>query len=134
LSDLVTETDVELETDLPETLPEIELDADRISQVINNLVKNAIRHTESGEVRISPEERPEDIVVKISDTGTGIPEEKLKHVFDRFYRADSARSGKGGSGLGLSIAKELVEAHGGEIWINSEPGKGTTVSFSLPKT
>ncbi len=134
LSDLVTETNVELKTDLPETLPEIELDADRISQVINNLVKNAIRHTESGEVRISLEERPEDIVVKISDTGAGIPEEKLEHVFDRFYRADSARSGKDGSGLGLSIAKELVEAHDGEIWIDSEPGKGTTVSFSLPKT
>ncbi|KXB06758.1 hypothetical protein AKJ52_01675 [candidate division MSBL1 archaeon SCGC-AAA382C18] len=103
-------------------------------QVINNLVENGLRHTESGEVRISLEERPEDIVVKIADTGEGIPEEKLEHVFDRFYRADSSRSGEGGTGLGLSIAKELVEAHGGEIWIDSEPKKGTTVSFSLPKT
>lgn len=134
LSDHAAETDVELKTDLPEALPEIELDADRISQVINNLVKNAIRHTGPGEVRISLEEGPEDIVVKIADTGEGIPEEKLEHVFDRFYRVDSSRAGEGGSGLGLSIAKELVEAHGGEIWIDSEPGKGTTVGFSLPKT
>ncbi|MCF7890180.1 HAMP domain-containing protein [Candidatus Bipolaricaulota bacterium] len=133
LSDLTAESDVELKTDLPEAVPETELDADRILQVINNLVKNAISHTESGEVRISLEEQPEDIVMKITDTGEGIPEDKLEHVFDRFYRVDSSRSGEGGSGLGLSIAKELVRAHGGEIWINSEPGNGTTVSFSLPK-
>jgi signal transduction histidine kinase len=134
LSDHAAETDVDLKTDLPEALPKIDLDADRISQVINNLVKNAIRHTGPGEVQLSLEERPEDIVVKISDTGEGIPEEKLEHVFDRFYRVESSRSGEGGSGLGLSIAKELVEAHGGKIWIDSEPGKGTTVSFSLSKT
>ncbi len=112
LSDLAAESDVELKTDLPEAMPEIELDADRILQVINNLVKNAISHTESEEVRISLEEQPEDIVVKIADTGEGIPEDKLEHVFDRFYRVDSSRSGEGGSGLGLSIAKELVRAHG----------------------
>jgi len=133
LSELSPEADLELTTDLPEALPEIELDVDRISQVINNLVKNAISHTESGEVRISLKERPEEVLVKIADTGEGIPEDKLEHVFDRFYRADNSRSGEGGTGLGLSIAKELVRAHGGEIWIDSEPGKGTTVSFSLPK-
>ncbi len=133
LSDAGKESGVKLETDLPESLPEIDLDADRISQVINNLVKNAFRHTENGEVRISLEDRPEEIGVEVSDTGEGIPAEKLDLVFDRFYRADSSRSAGDSTGLGLSIAKELVEAHGGELWIDSEFGEGTTVGFSLPK-
>ncbi|MBS3787212.1 HAMP domain-containing protein [Candidatus Bipolaricaulota bacterium] len=124
---------VKLKTDLPDSLPEIHLDADRVSQVINNIVKNALHHTETGEVRIYLEDRPEEIEVKVSDTGRGIPAEKLDHVFDRFYRSDSSRSTRDSTGLGLSIAKELVEAHGGAIWIDSEVGQGTTVGFSLPK-
>lgn len=133
LSEYNKKSGVELRTDLPDSLPEIDLDADRISQVINNIVKNALRHTEAGEVRISLEDRPEEVAVEVSDTGEGIPAEKLDHVFDRFYRADSSRSKRGSTGLGLSIAKELVEAHGGEICISSEVGEGTTVGFSLPK-
>jgi len=133
LAELGAESGVKLKTNLPETLQEVHIDANRISQVINNLVKNAFRHTKEGMVQINLEERPEKLVVEVSDTGEGIPSDKLNHVFDRFYRADSSRSADGGSGLGLSIAKELVEAHGGEIWIDSEQGKGTTVGFSLPK-
>lgn len=125
---------IKLELDLPESMTELNLDGDRISQVLNNIVRNAIQHTkEDGRVTISASERQKDVVVKVTDTGEGIPEEKLDHVFDRFYRADSSRSTEGGSGLGLSIAKELVEAHGGKIQIDSEVGKGTTLSFSLPK-
>ncbi len=133
LSEVSKESGVKLRTNLPDSLPEIDLDPDRVSQVINNIVKNAFRHTETGEVRISLEDRPEEVALEVSDTGEGIPAERLDHVFDRFYRADSSRSTRSSTGLGLSIAKELVEAHGGEIWINSEVGEGTTVGFSLPK-
>ncbi len=125
----------ELRADVPESLPELTIDADRILQVVNNLVKNAIRHTEEGgEITITAEERPDLVRVIVEDNGEGIPPEKVKHVFDRFYRADSSRSGDGGSGLGLSIAKELVEAHGGEILVDSEVGVGTSVAFTLPKS
>jgi len=134
LAELGEENGIELQIELPKTLPPLRLDGDRIAQVINNLVKNAFRHTETGgEVWIRLEDRSGQAVIEVSDTGEGIPKDKLKHVFDRFYRADSSRSGAGGSGLGLSIAKELVEAHGGKIWIESELGAGTTVGFSLPK-
>ena len=125
---------VNLVIDFPDSLPEISLDSDRIYEVLNNLVKNAIRHTkEGGEVRIRVKERENDVMIEVEDTGEGIPEDKIDHVFDRFYRTDSSRSSEGGSGLGLSISKELVQAHGGEISIESEPGKGTVVSFYLPK-
>ena len=125
---------VVLETDLPASIPELNLDSERISQVLNNLVRNAIQHTARGDkVIIRVEEREDRVLVEVIDTGEGIPKEKLEHVFDRFYRGDSSRSSGGGSGLGLSIAKELAEAHGGDIKIDSEPGEGTMVTFSLPK-
>ena len=123
-----------LRTDLPESISELNLDSDRISQVLTNLVRNGIRHTErGGKVTLRVEEREDRVLVKVHDTGEGITKDRIDHVFDRFYRGDSSRSSEGGSGLGLSIAKELVEAHGGEISIDSEPGKGTVVTFSLPK-
>jgi two-component system phosphate regulon sensor histidine kinase PhoR len=73
----------------------------------------------------------EFVIVSVSDTGVGIPEEELPHVFERFYKADRART-RGGSGLGLAIAKHIVQAHGGSIWAQSEEGQGSTFSFSLP--
>lgn len=135
LQEIAGEEGIELRGETPENFPALNLDADRILQVLNNLIKNAIRHTnEGGEVVIEARDRSADVLVSVVDDGEGIPPEKAKHVFDRFYRADSARSGDGGSGLGLSIAKELVEAHGGEIWIDSEVGAGTTARFTLPKS
>lgn len=125
---------INFEMELPKSLPEIYLDTDRISQVLNNLLKNSLRHTEEGgRVLVRAKERKDDVIIEVNDNGEGIPEDKIDHVFDRFYRGDSSRSSEGGSGLGLSIAKELIQSHGGEIWIDSEPGEGTTVSFSLPK-
>ena len=132
-AELLAESDVKLKIYLPEKLQKIDLDADRISQVMNNLIKNAFLHTKRGEISVNLKDRSEDVLIEVSDTGEGIPSDKLDHVFDRFFRADSSRSSEGRSGLGLSIAKELVEAHGGEIWIDSKSGEGTTVSFSLPK-
>ncbi|MCF7876435.1 HAMP domain-containing protein [Candidatus Bipolaricaulota bacterium] len=127
------EKGVKIKTNLPDNPVDVDVDGDRISQVLNNLVKNALSHTEKGdEVLVNFEEKGKSVLVEVADTGEGIPEEKVDNVFDRFYRADSSRSSGGGSGLGLSIAKELIEAHGGQIWIESEEGEGTKVNFSLP--
>jgi signal transduction histidine kinase len=109
---------------------EVEIDPVRIRQVLENLVSNAIRYTPSGgSVVVSGAIVNQDIVVSVVDTGTGMTEEQRSRMFDRFIKsADS-----GGSGLGLSIAKSLVEAHGGKIWAISTLNGGTTVSFSIPR-
>ena len=107
---------------------------DRIEQVITNLVTNAIKYTpDGGEVKVSAGNIYNSIYIKVKDTGVGIPKEDLGHVFERFYRVDKARSREsGGTGLGLAIAKEIVEAHGGEIKLESEFGKGTLVTVKFP--
>jgi len=133
LEKLANRKEIELKLDLPESVPELELDADRISQVLNNLIKNSLRHTGKGDtITVRVMEKPDQVLTQVIDTGEGVPEDKIDHVFDRFYRGDSSRSSEG-SGLGLTITKELVQSHGGDIWIESEPGEGTLVSFSLPK-
>ncbi|HEX5166189.1 MAG TPA: HAMP domain-containing sensor histidine kinase [Thermomicrobiales bacterium] len=110
-------------------------DGDRIQQVVRSLLDNALKHTSGGQVDVSAGSEGRWAVVTIRDTGSGIPSEALPHIFDRFYRIDTARSrAAGGTGLGLSIAKAIVEAHGGEISITSEPDRGTTVMFRLPVT
>lgn len=110
-------------------------DVDRIEQVLNNLLDNAFRHTpRGGLVRLSSQDLGEEAVqVSVSDTGWGIPADELPHLFERFYRARSqfASNGKG-HGLGLAICREIVRAHGGEIWATSEEGRGTTFAFTLP--
>lgn len=110
-------------------------DYDRMEQVVINLVSNAIKYTpENGRIRIYLSEEKEAIVFKVLDTGDGIAREHLGHIFDRFYRVDKARSREhGGTGLGLSIAKEIVDKHHGSIVIDSELGKGTTVTVIIPK-
>lgn len=109
-------------------------DADRIEQVLTNLIVNAIRHTEEGgEVTLAIAIEEEGLVFKIIDTGSGIPVEDLPFVFERFYKADKARTrGQSGTGLGLAIAKNIVEAHNGEISVQSVYGEGTTFSFVIP--
>jgi signal transduction histidine kinase len=110
---------------------------DKISRVLRNLVENALRYTPAGG-RVELQARPGDgktVLVTIRDTGAGIPPADLSRVFDRFYRGDAARSRAGdtGAGLGLAIAKGVVEAHGGRIWAESEPGQGTAISFQIPR-
>jgi signal transduction histidine kinase len=121
----------------PAGLPELTADPQRIAQVLGNLVGNALRHTPpAGEVAISAaavDAGGPAVVFSVRDTGAGIAPEDLPHIFDRFYRADRSRTrSSGGAGLGLAIARRIVEAHGGRIWAASEPGGGTTVSFALP--
>jgi two-component system, OmpR family, sensor histidine kinase ResE len=111
------------------------LDPDRIEQVLTNLIDNAIRHTsEHGSVLISVASKENGLVIKIQDTGSGIPQEDLPFVFERFYKADKARTrGRAGTGLGLAIVKNIVEAHRGKIQVHSKLGEGTTFSILLPR-
>lgn len=123
---------VTITTDLATDLPTVRADNDRIRQALTNLVHNAIKFNQpGGKVTISTKADSESALVSVSDTGIGISKEDLPHVFERFYKADKARP-RGGSGLGLAIAKHTVQAHGGSIWAQSEEGKGSTFSFSLP--
>jgi signal transduction histidine kinase len=105
---------------------------DKIERVLVNLVTNALRHTPSdGSVAVRVEQHAGDIVVSVEDTGSGLDPEALGRMFERFWRADRARSGAG-TGLGLAIARGLVEAHGGRIWAENRPQGGACVSFTLP--
>lgn len=115
-------------------IPEIEADYGRIEQVVFNLIGNAIKYTpEGGTISVYVGRMYNEVYMKVSDTGIGIPENDLPRIFERFYRVDKARSREmGGTGLGLSIAKEIVEAHSGNISINSKKGEGTDVTVRLP--
>lgn len=110
------------------------IDKDKITQVLDNIISNALKYSpEGGKVRFELLQRENILHVRVSDEGVGIPKSDLPKIFDRFYRVDKARSRKmGGTGLGLAIAKEIIEIHGGEIWADSEEGKGTTITFTLP--
>jgi len=127
---------IALQADLPEDLPLVDVDSQRIGQVLGNLLSNALTHTPSGgKVVIAARAKQLKVEVSVSDTGEGIPPERLPYIFERFYRADRSRSrATGGTGLGLSIAKQLVEAHGGRISVKSQVGQGTTFAFTLPVT
>lgn len=117
-------------------LPRADADPDRIAQVLGNLLDNALRHTQQGgevAVRLAPGARQGEVQVTVRDTGPGIKAEHLPNVFKHFYRADEARSrATGGSGIGLAVVKQLVEAHGGRAWVESPPGQGASFGFVLP--
>jgi two-component system phosphate regulon sensor histidine kinase PhoR len=117
---------------LPVELPQVMVDADRICQVIINLVHNAIKFTAPGGfVTVTARCVHDSVVISVADTGIGIPSADVPRIFERFYKADRARSG-GGTGLGLAIAKHTVQAHNGRIWVESVDGEGSTFSFTLP--
>lgn len=123
---------LEMTMDCPDTLPPVRADAERIDQVLVNLIHNAVKFTPpGGSIHIAAEQRAERVVITVRDTGTGIAAELLPRIFERFYKADRSRSGSG-TGLGLSIARHIVEAHGGQIWAESQQGKGSTFFVSLP--
>lgn len=125
--------DLTLRIEVDETLPDLHVDVGRVEQVLTNLLHNAIKFTPAGgSITISALPREdESIVVKVTDSGVGIAYDDQPRIFERFYKADRARSG-GGTGLGLAIAKHIVQAHGGRIWVDSKPGKGSTFYFTLP--
>jgi signal transduction histidine kinase len=128
------EKGVGLQVDVPDGLPPVLADEDRIGQVLLNLVGNALQYTpEGGQVRIHARREGEWVRFSVEDTGIGIPPEHLSHLFERFYRVDKSRSrAGGGSGIGLTVARHLVEAHGSKIEAASDgPGQGSTFSFTL---
>jgi histidine kinase len=135
LSPQATAKRVTLHSSLPADLPPLLIDEDRITQVLVNLVANAIQYTpEGGDVTISAARHADEIHISVTDTGIGIPPEHIANLFTRFYRVDKSRSRNagGGSGIGLTIAKHLVEAHGGRIWAESKgEGQGSKFAFSL---
>jgi signal transduction histidine kinase len=126
--------EVEVVSDLSDDLPTIEADSERVHQVIFNLVDNAVRFTpEGGEVRIEAHRHNGSVEVSVADTGVGIPADALPRLFERFYRVDPARAREdGGTGIGLAIARSVVEAHGGSIRAESAPGHGSVFTFDLP--
>jgi two-component system sensor histidine kinase BaeS len=123
-----------LSVDVPSGLPEVDIDADRMSQVMGNLLLNALRHTaRGGRIEVTAEAHPGGVRIRVHNNGPEIDPEELEHIFDRFYggRAKPRRRDEG-SGLGLAIAKSIVEAHGGKIWAESAPGEGATFVIELP--
>lgn len=122
-----------LEINCNETIPDVRADFSRMEQVLVNLLHNSIKFTPSGgSITISCFQKEDQVVISVADTGEGISAEDFPRIFERFYKADQARSG-GGTGLGLAIAKHLVEAHKGKIWAESIEGRGSTFFFSLPR-
>jgi signal transduction histidine kinase len=114
-------------------VPPLYADRERILQAFSNLVGNAVKFTPSGgEVRIEAAANGDEVVLSVVDTGSGISQADLGHVFDRYWQAKSRRRGRQGIGLGLVIVKGIVEAHGGRIWVESELGVGSRFSFSVP--
>jgi two-component system phosphate regulon sensor histidine kinase PhoR len=123
---------VELSVELPQDLPTVLVDVEQSRLVLTNLIHNAVKFTPpGGKITISAQANEDEMVFTVKDTGVGIPDDDLLRVFERFYKADRARSG-GGTGLGLAIAKHVIQAHGGRIWAESVEGQGSTFFFTLP--
>ncbi len=125
---------ISVSTDLPEKIPHAQIDSHRISQILRNLLDNAVAHTTRGDsITVAARQQGNWLEISVTDTGEGISAEDLPNIFERFYRVDKSRTrATGGSGLGLTIAKRLVEAHGGQIQVQSELGKGSRFSFTVP--
>ena len=124
----------ELVRDYPITSVWIEIDTDKMTQVIDNILNNAIKYSpDGGKITVTMKTTDDQMILSISDQGLGVPKQDLPRIFDRFYRVDRARSrAQGGTGLGLSIAKEIIKQHNGFIWAKSEYGKGSTFTIVLP--
>ena len=133
LKPLVGDKKVVLQSRIPNNLPPVEADENRLQQILYNLLGNAVKFTDAGVVEITAHVENEEVVVTVADTGIGIPEDKHDSIFNAFEQADgSATRTYSGTGLGLSITKRLVELHKGKIWLESAPGEGTLMYFTLP--
>ncbi|MGB1253199.1 MAG: sensor histidine kinase [Candidatus Promineifilaceae bacterium] len=123
---------LQVEIKIPADLPDVLADAQRVRQVLTNLLHNATKFTpDNGRIRINASKNDSEIMVSVRDSGVGIPEEDLPRVFERFYKTDRSRN-SGGTGLGLAIAKHIVQAHGGDIWVTSKINRGSVFYFTLP--
>ena len=128
---LASSSSLELRVDVDRDLPDIWGDKDRLLQVFENLIGNAIKFTKAGGcITVGAASRDHEVIFRVADTGSGIAPENLPHVFDRFWQASKA--GRLGAGLGLPITKGIVEAHGGRIWVESAAGSGSTFFFTIP--
>jgi len=132
LRSLASEKGMVINDHIPDTLPEVQGDEERLMQVMVNLLSNAIKFSSSGGgITVKAQNKDGELLVQVTDRGTGIAEDALPYLFDRFYRAKTALRAQG-TGLGLHISKEIIEAHGGRMWVESKVGKGSTFSFGLP--
>jgi len=133
LQPLAAQQGLDLVAAVSEDIPLARGDGGRITQCLMNLVGNALKFTREGRVEVAVDLRGDDLHYRVTDTGTGIPEDRLETVFSEFRQADASIAGQfGGTGLGLSITKKFVELHGGRIWVESEVGKGSTFFFTIP--
>jgi PAS domain S-box-containing protein len=129
---MASDKNISLTEEIPPDLPEIQVDTGRIRQVFFNLLSNAIKYSDpGGSVNFKVEKRKNDLLFRVSDRGIGMSRKALQHLFERFYRAEDNLA-RGGTGLGLYITKQIVEAHGGHIWVESKVNEGSTFSFDLP--
>lgn len=121
---------------MSKTLPKLTFDPSKISEVISNLINNANKFTEKGKIAVTSKLKDDEIVISVADTGIGISEEDQKHLFEKFFQAGrfdpNNPQEQQGSGLGLYISRNIIELHGGKMWLQSEKGKGSTFYFSLP--
>ncbi len=125
--------EISLRIDVAKDLPQVVVDIERMAQVFDNLILNALRYTPSaGNITLAARAAPDAMIFQVRDTGSGILPEDLPHIFDRFYRVDKSRQQNGESGLGLAIARSIVDAHHGEIQVESQPDQGTTFTIRLP--
>jgi signal transduction histidine kinase len=130
---LAAEKKLALKVSLPSEVPAAQGDERRITQVLLNIVGNAIKFTDVGEIRVQVTTSDGALVVAVTDTGPGVPEEDRQKIFEEFRQVEnSATRKKGGTGLGLAIAKRIIELHGGRIWVESSMGNGSTFWFKLP--
>jgi signal transduction histidine kinase len=120
--------------DFPDNFPVVLADEDRISQVFSNLISNAIKYSpDGGEINVISQVRQEQVIVCVSDQGPGISPGDVPYIFERFYRSEDATKTTKGAGLGLYLSRSVIEAHGGRIWIDTRPGGGARICFSLPR-
>jgi len=121
--------------DFPDNFPIVSGDETRLEQVLSNLVSNGIKYSpQGGEIRISGQVRPAQVIVCVSDEGPGVAPDDIPHIFDRFYRSSDAKRTTKGAGLGLYLARAVIEAHGGRIWVDPRPGDGARICFSIPRS
>jgi PAS domain S-box-containing protein len=124
-----------ISVDFPENFPFVMCDETRLEQVLSNLISNGIKYSpQGGEIRITGQVRPTQVIICVSDDGPGVAPEDIPHIFDRFYRSSNAKRTTKGAGLGLYLARAVIEAHGGRIWIDPRPGNGARICFSIPRS
>ena len=129
----VSEKHLNVNMNWPENIPQMRGNPIRLRQMLDNLIGNAVKYTpEGGDITVELEQQKEQVILRITDTGPGIPPADQPHIFEKFYRASNVPKGVGGSGLGLAIVKSIVDSHQGRIWVESILGKGSTFTVVLP--